>query len=334
MEYDVTSPVRPRRIWSEFVPYERLKDRAVLELVSRRDIQLLVAVTPDVARGFPAVVGACRDAGVSVGAWPMLDRPAGRWPSAMNVDRYRDFVGSLFASLERDRVGVDVLAVDLEPPLEELDRVLHGDVRQAARWAQRGGLRRAAQAFESLVSEVHARGAETLAAVVPAVLGDRRGGRVWQRALGTPVDDVPFSRVSPMLYTSLVEGYTRGLVRRRDALSLLALSGRAARRRWGARAGLSLGAVGPGVVGDEPTFRSPRELAEDAAEARAAGVDDLALFDLTGVLARPPAEAWLDALVHTPPAPRSRPLTARAAAVAGAVGIAGRLQPPRARTAW
>ena len=38
------------------------------------------------------------------------------------------------------------------------------------------------------------------------------------------------------------------------------------------------------------------------AVTRAAGVDDLTLLDLGGVLGRPPAEAWLDAFVETPAA--------------------------------
>ncbi len=97
-----------------------------------------------------------------------------------------------------------------------------------------------------------------------------------------------------MLYTSILEGWARGMLDRGDALALLGWSCRTAARRFGAIAGASLGAVGSGAFGDEPTYRSPAELADDVAVARAAGVDDLALFDLGGVLRRPPAEAWLD----------------------------------------
>ncbi|HEU4533592.1 MAG TPA: hypothetical protein VFS00_05725, partial [Polyangiaceae bacterium] len=48
------------------------------------------------------------------------------------------------------------------------------------------------------------------------------------------------------------------------------------------------------------------------------------LFDLRGALARPPLEAWLDALVETAPAPAVPPLTRRAALAAAAVFAAGR----------
>jgi hypothetical protein len=111
-----------------------------------------------------------------------------------------------------------------------------------------------------------------------------------------------------MLYTSILEGWSHGLLRRADALALGAAGCAASRARFGAKAGASLGAVGPGAFGDEPVYRSPGELAEDVGAARAEGVDDLALFDLGGVLRRPPAEAWLEAFTTAParPAPETR----------------------------
>jgi hypothetical protein len=120
---------------------------------------------------------------------------------------------------------------------------------------------------------------------------------LWQRLLGTPVDTLHASSVSVMMYTSLVEGYSRGLVSRRGAIRLLAAVCRLARRRFGPNVEISLGAVGRGALATEPTYRGPEELAVDAAVARRAGIANLALFDLGGVLRRPPVEAWLDAFV-------------------------------------
>ncbi|MCK6550309.1 hypothetical protein L6R52_31020, partial [Myxococcota bacterium] len=66
-------------------------------------------------------------------------------------------------------------------------------------------------------------------------------------------------------------------------------------------ASVSVGLAGPGKLGDEPVLPSPDALALDVAAARAAGVDDLALFSLEGVLGRASPEAWLEAFVATPP---------------------------------
>ncbi|MDB4998076.1 MAG: hypothetical protein JWM74_5508, partial [Myxococcaceae bacterium] len=84
-------------------------------------------------------------------------------------------------------------------------------------------------------------------------------------------------------------------VGRARALRVLARTCTATRARFGGTAGISLGAVGLGALGNEPVYRSPTELAEDVAIARAAGLDDLTLLDLGGVLTRDDPEAWLEA---------------------------------------
>ena len=312
-----------RRVWSELVPYERLRRREVLRPLAERGVSLLVAVTPADVEGLPEVIASAADAGVEAGVWPMLERSDGRWPNARNAVTFGEQVRRLFDRLDARGLSVHALAVDLEPPIEELRRLLGGDVRVLSRWVRRGGLARATRAFDAVAGDVRARGVPVLAAVIPSVIGTARAGRGWQRALGTPIDGVSFDRVSPMAYTSMFEGYSRRIVRREDAVSLLAVIARHTARRYGARASLSLGAIGPGILGDEPTFRSVTELAEDVAQARAAGISDLAVFDLSGMLARPPVERWLDALVYTEPAARSSPLTPRAAAVALAVRLGG-----------
>ena len=148
------------------------------------------------------------------------------------------------------------------------------------------------------VAELHARGIATASAVWPLVALDPPGARGWQALLGTPVDALATGRVSVMMYTSILEGWSRGAIRRRDATALLAAASARVASRWGPSAGMSLGCVGTGALLDEPIYRAPSELAEDVALARAGGCVDLSLFDLGGVLGREPAEAWLDAFAH------------------------------------
>lgn len=319
----MTGENHTRRVWSEFVPFADLCSARTLRPLAERGVQLLVATIPEDAAGLGAVVGTSREIGVSVGVWPMLERRHGRWPSAANLDRWRAFTERTLDDLGARDLLPDTVAVDLEPALDEIDRLLHGDARVLGRWASRRGVGRARRELTACVDAIRHRGVETFASAIPSVLGDPDGRRGWQRALGTPVDDVGFDRVAPMVYSSLFAGYSRGLLRRADAVSLLGACARAARRRFAGRAGICLGTAGPGVLGDEAAWASVEMLAEDVAEARAAGIDDIAAFDLTGMLARPPVETWLDALVHTEPALRPRPLTPRAALVAAGVRAAG-----------
>jgi hypothetical protein len=73
------------------------------------------------------------------------------------------------------------------------------------------------------------------------------------------------------------------------------------KRAFGPRTGLSLGLTGTGVLGDEPYYRSPLELAPDIAAAKAAGIDDLAIFNLEGILKSPDPVAWFQVVIDTAP---------------------------------
>jgi hypothetical protein len=273
--------------------HERLCDRRLLAALERRRIDLVVAVSPSTLASLPRVAAACRDAGVRVSAWPMLQDAQGRWASTSNAEPFARFAADVART-------VCEIVFDLEPPFEVLRALSRGRFATLpSRRAFEEGVRR----FATTCDELRGRGVDVHATALPLVLLDASPGAVrWQSILGTPVDRVAYESVSVMAYTTMIEGWSRGIVRRGDARSILHDVAQSAARRFGSRASISLGAVGTGAFGDEPVYRSPKELTDDVAVARSAGVDDLALFDLAGVVARPPIDAWLDAFVETPPA--------------------------------
>jgi hypothetical protein len=290
------------RIYSETLPYEVVTRAETLALLARYRLELVLAVRPWQVRELPAVARTLAEAGISLSVWPMLGDDEGRWASARNASAFAELVRDVVSALEARKALPREVLFDLEPPFADARVLTHG-ARGLARIAS-GARRRIASraaflgsaiALGEVVSELHARGVATSAAVWPLVALDPPGGAGWQALLGTPVDALSTGRVSVMLYTSILEGWSRGLVRRSDAALLLSAAAARATRRWGDAAGISLGCVGTGAFEDEPVYRTPRELAEDAQLARAAGCTDLTLFDLAGVLARGPAEAWLDA---------------------------------------
>jgi hypothetical protein len=322
----VTDPSHRVQIWSETVPLRRLCEPDVLEPLARRGIGLIAAVRPGEYLDARALLAACASHRVRAALWPMLGDIDGRWPSASNVRAFGRMVVALCEACAPERI-----AIDLEPPVSVVSVLLTGARRGGGRVL---GIDRAGAhaRFASVVDDLRARGVRASAAVVPVVLFDRpsphvRGG--WQHLLGTPVDGLAWDHVSVMAYTSLFEGWSAGFVRRRDAVELLGAFCALARARYDAHiAGVSLGAVGTGALGNEPVYRSPDELAEDASIARAAGIEALTLFDLSGVLARPPIDDWLDALAFTPPAHRVPAPGARARSAMALGATAARLLAP------
>jgi hypothetical protein len=296
----------PLRIYSETLPYEVVVRPATRALLARYDLELVLAVRPWQLPELPRTARTLRDAGIRMAVWPMLSDEAGRWANVENASSFVGLVHDVCDALDAVAAPPSAVLFDLEPPFAHaqalasapggpgLLRVARGVVRPC-RASARAAFDAAGGALAGLVSDLHARGVATSSAVWPLVALDPRGGHGWQTLLGTPVDVLATRRTTVMMYTSILEGWSRGALKRLDAMALLVAAGERTVWRWGARGGLSLGCVGTGAFEDEPTYRNPRELAEDASLAREAGCDDLSLFDLGGVLARPPPEAWLDA---------------------------------------
>jgi hypothetical protein len=273
-------------VWCETLAFGDLPP--LVPLLARYRVDLLLAVRPWQLGEVGAVVARARDAGVFVAVWPMLADADGRWASVATAAKLVAFGDELLA-----RAGADEIILDLEPPLAQLKK--WKDLRPA--WTARSGYGAAKGTLVDAIARWQPRRVTT--AVMP-FLAAELAGEWMQRLLGTPVSELPVARHSVMAYTSLFEGWSRGLVGRRRAELLLAGTARLAQQRFGARAGLSLGTVGTGAFGDEPSYRDVAELARDVAIARRAGIAELSLFELGGIVRRAPAEAWLDALCADP----------------------------------
>jgi hypothetical protein len=327
----MVKPISRRSVWSETLPYDRLT-RGLLSSLAERGIELLLAVRPDDLPSLPGTLEACESARVRVALWPMIDDRDGRWASVGTMAAYCDFVDALLPPPGALLRSAEVV-FDLEPPIGDVRAALdapgsrallagglgrlHGAVR-----GDPGRTRQAAARLGDTIARLAAREVEVSAAIVPVLLADGPGAGL-EALLDTPVSGQPWSRLHAMMYTSLVEGYAPRLAARADCLSLLDLGCRRAASLPGLRAAVSLGVVAPGALGDERPYRDVDALREDIAVTRAAGIDDIALFDLGGVAQRGPVEPWLDALVDTPPAPSRPPRTARAVAACALLAAAG-----------
>jgi hypothetical protein len=311
-----------RRIWCELFRAGELLASGALPALADRGISLLFAVTPGDTSEARKVIRACREAHVGVGLWPMLEPERGRWANELSAHELCPFAEALLDELGDVGALPDELAIDLEPPFELLaSRSAMSLVRFARGDRARGTARLAAWA-----AKVRGHGVRVVAAALPTVLADGNAQR-WQRLLATPVDALGADHVSAMMYSSMVEGYARGMLTREDVRSLVAMAARAASGRAGY--GLSLGAIGTGSLGDEPVYRNPGELADDVSLARGAGVEALALFSLCGALRRGSLEPWLDAFVHALPC-KPPPPTARAKVIwQAARWIGGAPEPQR-----
>ncbi|HEY8693469.1 MAG TPA: hypothetical protein VIR57_12100 [Chloroflexota bacterium] len=277
------------RVWSEFLTPRELSQPPVVELLARFHCGVLVQLSQnrldDQMAGALCVLA---NAGVpDIGLWLLLDPAAGYWPSERNAQ----------AVLELTRRVVEWhppagwLAIDLEPPLWQARR---SRLRSAHENLNPARFASASNTFRQVIDLAHGAGLQVLCAAHDYLAEDvwlRRP--VLQDLHEAPVLGLPWDLVSVMLYGSMMDAAP------------------ADGRRWmfdtarllpSIPLGASIGLTGVGILGNEPHYASPLELAQDAAALKAAGVTDFAICSLEGMLASPNPEDWLRAVAEAEPA--------------------------------
>lgn len=279
------------RFFVETMPLAALLDPALLSRAAQAADGLVVAVRPT-DRQLDRVVAALRDAGLAVTLWPMLEDAAGRWCTTENSGAF-----VAFAERVRRDAGLranDALLLDLEPPWRLLDAVARGRVGQAwaahrelVSWRSRT-IARAERELSEYVTELKAGAIDVHTAELPWALV----APGWARAFGVPHVGAAATR-GVMLYTSMIEGYSRRMLGRAGAVRGLRRLGARALTWLGPDAELQLGAVGTGALAHEPVYRAASELAEDLTAVLELGCRRIAVFELGGILRRPDADLWL-----------------------------------------
>lgn len=326
-----------KRVCVEFLAPAELARPEVVRLLARHRVAPMLALRPGTDDEALAALDPFLEAGLPACGWPLLDDADGYWPSEANAGRFVERVRGLLARAARRGRPLPWLAVDLEPPIDEVSRARRSGpwwraapalAAQALAHLRPAQFAAAQQDYVALHKECAAAGTRTLAIAYPLVSADfAAGGDAMQDLCEAPLR-CGWDRVAIMTYGSMVAGYSRGALSVADArwYGYRALSRLS--RALGARTGAFVGVVGRGKLGDEPAYDSPDDLGLDAAAARAAGVGEVALFCLEGILDSRDPEAWLRALdrpAARPPATwrgellhRSIEAGARAVAVARA----------------
>lgn len=293
------------RVWAEFLPYAEAARPQTVDLLARFQVGLNISVPqgslgPDLAH----LLRIYASVGLDVALWLLLDDAYGYWPSERNVARFSAYVDEVLDWAKGQNLPLRWIAIDLEPPCYQVvghqhDRGLRRlwlvgrmawENLHAARFHQ------ATQAYDALQRRIHAAGAKTLVPLVEFAVEDIvLGDTVMQDLLEAPALSVPWDLVSCMTYNTMTAGYSQGRVSLADARSLQYLLLRDLAGALGGRAGASLGLTGVGKLGDEPTYEDPADLALDVGTALMAGIRDISIFNLEGILRRSDPAAWLEA---------------------------------------
>lgn len=296
------------RVWSEHLPLDLARTSEVTDLLCHGPLHPFFAVPPGSdLDALASLLRTLAGLGLEPGIWPLLEDADGYWPSERNGAAYFAYVDELLRFLEAQKIHVPWIAVDLEPPLQQVDRLRHSvnSFRTLLDTLQHNfdpeAFTHAVASYQQGMLGLRERGYKTLAVTVPMAAHDLRDGSpLWQDLFEAPWSQVGWDRVGIMAYGSMVSGYSKGLLSTADARAIHYRLFKHMARAFGSRAHASLGITGIGKLGDEPIYDSADELARDASAARAAGIDDIAIFCLEGLVGREDAGAWVEAVAHAP----------------------------------
>ncbi len=254
-----------------------------------------------------------RSRGVEVRPWLLLDEADGYWPCSSNASLFASKARQL-ASLWTDTYHLPptTFFVDMELRIDrfrQLNQMLAQPIPDVLgiAWLLGSGVNRwqyfwATQTYAGLVNDLHRKGWKVHLTTLPQVADDYSDGDDGIRqAMGIPVDGIAWDEVSIQAYRTIFARQTGGL----PLTPFFVYDyGNMAKRVWGAKASLDIGITGTGVD-DSPTYANAGELKKDVEAAIAAGYtgQKIGVYNLQGMIDRPPVDSWLQTPNPAPPAP-------------------------------
>jgi hypothetical protein len=251
-----------------------------------------------------------QEAGVEVSFWPLAGECDGYWPNERNASTFVAYVDELLEWASAHGFRPDRVAFDMEIPLEMMRALRESSGIDGLKClaailredSDRTRFEASKEIFSAAVTRLRVKGITVEAAILPWVaLEIYEGTDAIQDLTETPVSGIPWDSVSPMWYSSMIEGMTDGHIKEADGDSLAYMASVMLRSRLGKAASISLGATGCGVLGGEKVFDRPEDLVAGLSGALSAGIRDVSVYSLEGVLERPDPRAWFAALREARP---------------------------------
>lgn len=300
------------RAWAEHIKSTDLVDNGVIRLLRRFSVNPCIAVThDDLGKALEGILRRYASAGLEMTVWPLLPDEIGYWPNERNVEHFSAFVQEILDQVRTDALRLSWIAIDMEPPIYQMDafkgargfdrlRILFLLARANR---NRSRFERTSLCYRRLLGMIHRAGAKTLVPVLPILSHElARNGLGLQDLLETPITRIGWDVISLMIYNSMLVGYSGERISWTDARWYLYSTCREMRRALGTRASVSVGLLSPAKLGDEPYYEDPDELRPDVQAAVAAGIDDIALHSLEGILGKKDPEAWFEVAARSCPA--------------------------------
>ncbi|MDB4974245.1 MAG: hypothetical protein JWN48_2586 [Myxococcaceae bacterium] len=263
-----------------------------------------------------ALVRQAAELGVEIRPWLLLPNDDGYWPNSTNA--------ALFDSAARRLVEVWAAAglkpttfiVDMEMPLARTQRfaqlaaALDTDALASFLKAgiDRAQYASATKTYKDLVDYLHGKGWRVQITTLTQMVDDYDDfDDGLRQAFNVPLEGIAWDEVNVQVYRTLNSLVLQSTAGPTTSYFVYDYASRA-RRIWGARTSVSLGCTDPGdLAPTAPSYSNGAQLREDVDAAAAAGIarNLVGVYQLRGMVRRPPLSQWFPArsLIALPPFP-------------------------------
>jgi len=283
-------------VTAEYTPYRDLAGPELVALLKKYDIQICLCVREDQLNDeLDNLYKAYEQAGLHILFWPLLPKKDGLYVNKETAEKYISYLEVIYGWAEKHNHKIDAVVVDVEPGSGGFKKMVKDMDKKS--WPQ------AMEKFSRIIQKIHGHDSLAIGVAFPFVSDDkRRGTHGWEDLFGGPVASVDWDYLAVMMYTSWFVQMLKSAGMTFDAAHWVAYDYSVdLKNLWGDKAAVALGVTNPGEGKETVIYDSPEKIAPAIAAVREAGVRNIGIYDMKGILAAGDPEAWFKVLKDTPP---------------------------------
>ncbi len=238
-----------------------------------------------------------KEQGLKIIIWPLLPEEDGPWANDMNYEKFTDLMTKVINYLSEEKVMPEYLVVNMENTAAQMDTVKEylkvkdykSIINILLKNLDREKFDAAVLAYKNLVDLLHLRGYKVMITTYPFMLDDMQDGDPHIQDLANiPISGIDWDAYTFTPYRTAYSGDFSTTF----SPYIVYDYGVAARERYKEKARLALGVVGETSHG--PGYTSPEDLNKDIAAAKAAGIENIDIFFLKGMIDEGDVGTWIN----------------------------------------
>lgn len=301
---------------AEFMPDSEITSALPLLASQRVGLALPFAAAELASTPHFALAAQATALGVEIRPWLLLPDADGYWPGSTNASEYDIYARRLVDAWSEAGLKPTTFVVDMEMPLARAQRYAQlataFDTTNLLSFLKQGIDRSqyaaATRIYRDLVVYLHSKGWRVQVTTLTQIVDDYADGDDGLRqAFNVPLEGIAWDEVNIQVFRSLNEFVVKSIAGPTTSYYVFDYALRT-RLLWGARGGVGIGCTDPGdLEPGAPSYRDGNQLREDIDAAALAGVPRnlLGVYQLRGIVRRPPVSQWFPArsLIAFPPLP-------------------------------